>query len=56
MFFLIGNITVKQLREADQGIVLDEMNLHLQLQIIYNVCLIDRVSNSCAIIKVVQIG
>ena len=63
---LIEDITVRQLREAGQGMVSDEMNLDLHLQITDNdyivfmgineatlyVCLIDRASNSCAMITV----
>ena len=63
---LIEDITVRQLREAGQGMVFDELNLNLELQITNNdymvfmginvatlyVCLIDRVSNSWAMIKV----
>ena len=63
---LIEDITVRQLREAGQDMVFDELNLNLQSQIINNdymvfmgmndatlyLCLIDRASNSCALIKV----
>ena len=63
---LIEDITVRQLREADQCMVFNELNLELQLQITNNdyivfmgindatlyVCLIDRASNSCVMIKV----
>ena len=63
---LIEDITVRQLREAGQGMVFDELNLDLQLQITNNnyivsmgindatlyVCIIDRASNSCVMIKV----
>ena len=63
---LIENITVRQLREAGQGMVFDELNLNSQSHIINNdymvfmgmtdatlyLCLIDRASNACALIKV----